>query len=438
MRVQSRRARKGFGFGAFACAALITPAVLSLAVAACSSSARTPAPLTASSDGDAGVDGNAPAVVDDPDHVVATLHGKVLAPEGTIPIGGALVALLDVAPDPLVSGLHCDKCVDLPRDVPRATSAADGSFSLDIHRTGHHFLLVQKGNFRRVRPLDVATGDAEVPAVLSTLPAKMDVANGDTIPKMAVAIGQWDHIERSLVKLGLGKLVADEVDKTSAPFDIYDDPSPTSPTSSARLVADPSLLSKYDIVFIPCTGSSGVTCNDTRPGDPTVQGALRDYVEGGGRLYATDYSYEFVRQLWPDPIEWAGQSSTLGTACESEAYDAEGQVDDTGLGDWLTAIGSPNVTLRESWTTIAAVHDFDGTDVDGNAVKVSPHVWMSAKKTDGVHPATVSFQRGCGRVLFSTYHTASTDPTQPLLPQEKALLYVLLEVAVCVNEGVPR
>jgi hypothetical protein len=45
----------------------------------------------------------------------------------------------------------------------------------------------------------------------------------------------------------------------------------------------------------------------------------------------------------------------------------------------------------------------------------------------------VSFERGCGRVLYSTYHTeADKGSTTELLTQEKALLYILLEVAVCV------
>jgi hypothetical protein len=41
----------------------------------------------------------------------------------------------------------------------------------------------------------------------------------------------------------------------------------------------------------------------------------------------------------------------------------------------------------------------------------------------------VSFETGCGRVLFSTYHTEpfSTE----LTPQERTLLGILLEVSVC-------
>ena len=62
---------------------------------------------------------------------------------------------------------------------------------------------------------------------------------------------------------------------------------------------------------------------------------------------------------------------------------------------------------------------------------------------DDYRPATVSFQWGCGRALFSTYHTETggggglfgggvVDDSE-LLPQEKALLYTVLEVVLCIG-----
>lgn len=408
---------------------------LALGLFACGTSDRAAAPATSSDE--AGAPKGPSDIVDGPGKTVATLRGRVLAPEGKIPVAGALVALMAEEPAALDTGLRCDKCISLSSEIPYATAGADGRFELPVSRTGRFFLVVQKGNFRRVRPVDVITGEQDVPSVMTTLPAKQDRAKGDDIPNMAVVAGQWDRIERSLVKLGLGKLVADEVDKASLPFDLYDDPSPSGAKSAGRLLADPALLAQYQIVLLPCRGSSGTTCDDSMPGDPAVASALRGFVEGGGRLYVTDYSYEFVRQLWPGTISWAGASASLGSACEKTAYDAPGVVDDSGLHDWLGAIGHANVTLKESWTTIDGVSEVDGLDTELLPTVVKPRVWMSAKKADGVHPATVSFDQGCGRVLFSTYHTAGAA-RDPLLPQEKALLYVLLELGVCVEVKPPR
>ncbi|MBK6695279.1 MAG: hypothetical protein IPG50_24170 [Myxococcales bacterium] len=388
------------------------------------------------------VDGGAPVVVETPGissamGAVATLKGRVLAPDGKTPVAGALVALMRTAPEAPKEGLRCETCVPLSKDTPHATSNADGTFELKTSTEGAFTFVVQKGTFRRARALDVVSGDQEVPALLATLPSKTDLPKGDVIPKMAVVKGEWDPIERTLAKLGLGKLVKGEADPSSLPFDVYDDPSPTGPRSGARLLADESLLAAYEIVLLPCSGSSGTTCDDKRAMDPLVQKALRGFVEGGGRLYVTDYSYEFVRQLWPGAVSFRGETKDVGSACEKVAYDATGAVNDEGLSGWLSAIGHSSVTLKASWTTIDSVHEVDATDANGQPAKIPTRVWMSANKSDGAHPATVSFERGCGRVLFSTYHTAG-EPLAPLMPQEKALLYVLLEMGVCIDTSVPK
>ena len=73
------------------------------------------------------------------------------------------------------------------------------------------------------------------------------------------------------------------------------------------------------------------------------------------------------------------------------------------------------------------------TDPDGKPVTITPKVWMTSV---GTGPSTVSFENQCGRVLFSTYH-AEGGEEQALLAQEKALLYILLEVGVCVGKLPP-
>ena len=56
--------------------------------------------------------------------------------------------------------------------------------------------------------------------------------------------------------------------------------------------------------------------------------------------------------------------------------------------------------------------------------------------SNGTGPSTVSFDNQCGRVLFSTYH-AEGGEADALLAQEKALLFILLEVGVCIGEQPP-
>ena len=61
---------------------------------------------------------------------------------------------------------------------------------------------------------------------------------------------------------------------------------------------------------------------------------------------------------------------------------------------------------------------------------MTPKVWVEAAGS----PVTTSFQHGCGRVLYSTYHTQPTNETNGALePQALALLYLILEVGVCLD-----
>ena len=120
-----------------------------------------------------------------PPTVIGHISGKVLAPEGTIPISGALVYLLPAIPEPLKKGVYCDACVLITPDTPYTYSGTDGTFKLPVYKTGSQALVVQKGQFRRARMTDVTSGDQQAALGSTTLPAKSNPAQGDEIPKMA-------------------------------------------------------------------------------------------------------------------------------------------------------------------------------------------------------------------------------------------------------------
>ncbi|MCC6215295.1 MAG: hypothetical protein IT376_10525 [Polyangiaceae bacterium] len=365
----------------------------------------------------------------------AHLRGRVVAPEGTIPISGALVYLASSPPAPIPEQVFCDRCVALEEGTAYAFTSADGTFDLGTPYVGSLQLVVQKGQFRRVRPIEVVDGDQNVPAEFTRLPGRTDKANGDDIPRMAVLDGQWDEIEVTLAKLGMGTVQAGfpAPTVTNASFDVRG--SGLGQLPREPFLTDPSVLGRYHIVFVPCSGSyDEPRCDDTTSLRPEVQANLRDWVARGGKLYVTDYSYEFVRQLWPEYVTWQGQTSTIGSACLGGAWSGAATSGDPGLEAWMGAQGLVPFEVRDSWTIIDAVHPVNTVDVDGNPATITPKVWVSAATAGaGSKPTTVSFERGCGRVLFSTYHTeASLTPVTQLLPQERALLYVLLEVGVCV------
>ncbi len=378
----------------------------------------------------------------------ARLTGKVVAPEGTIPISGALVYLASSTPGAIPDGVFCDKCVHLQADTPFTRTQPDGTFDLAAG-VGDGFLVVQKGAFRRVRPITVKTGAQAIPLLLTTLPAITDKANGDDIPKIAVVLGAWDPIELVLARMGLKATItkdlfgkAQVLGKDAPAFAIYGihglgEKSPYPP--AVTLLTDPREISQYHIVFLPCSGSSNFdggnpndpVCGGVFDTDAKVKTTLDGFVKQGGRLYVSDWSYEYVRQVFPGFVSWQGESPTLGSACMSGGGEQSVSADDPGLDAWLAAQGKKLSTVKDAWTDLSSVNPKMDQDPDGKAVTVTPKVWVEAAG----RPATTSFQHACGRVLYSTYHTQPTSETNTALePQALALLYLILEVSVCIDE----
>ena len=370
-----------------------------------------------------------------PSEVVATVSGTVLAPEGSIPISGALIYAISGQLEPIPQEVFCDRCVDLPIDAAYTFSAADGTFSLGVIGAGDWKIVMQKGSFRQVHEMSVSVGvDEDLPASVTTLPAQRDVATGAEIPKMAVAtveLGTWDNIANSLAKLGLGQVDGfGELVAGSESFDIFGPQSPHG--DAASLLEDYATLSQYHIVFFPCA----VDWPDSYLTSSQVISNLRDFLAAGGRIYATDYSYDVLRRAFDEPITWLNDDGSFGAA-ETSIYDASATVLDSDMAAWLAAQGVTSFTLESNYTVVSTVQSYQAPDEDGNETMMTPKVWVNgAVPGIGERPATIRYQYGCGRGLFSTYHTEPWGQRAPM-PQERALLYILLEVGVCLGELPP-
>jgi hypothetical protein len=347
--------------------------------------------------------------------VRVTVEGTVHAPNGMLPLSNALVYVTSQAPSPIPEGAYCDECVTLPEGT-FAISAPDGKFSLatDLPK-GKAWLVVQKGQFRRVRPITIAKeGPLSLPNDATTMPGRADPSNGDDVPKMVVLKDDtdFDRIDDSLTKLGI------------TDYEVRQDRS---------LLANKAELMKYHIVFIPCGESE-----DSMATSPAAKQNLEEFVQAGGKLYVTDWSYEFVRQPFPGFVSWQDETAAIGSAASGDEWDAPAQAVDQGLADWLAATGDASFSVVGNWTKITGLATRPGKDPKGTLVDVTPKVWVTADSGGSVAtPTTVSFQDQCGRVLFSSYHTESGlggGGSSTLLAQEKALLYVLLEVGVCVGD----
>jgi hypothetical protein len=434
--------------------------------------------------GDDGDAGGADAALDREAHVSGTVWapgngpGQVAAGQ-EIPIADALIAASGDPPPDIPQQAYCDQCMEQAGGYS-THSDARGVFDLPLPPGTYH-LIIQKGQFRREQLLEV--GEREqlaLTAVQSSLPAHHDPASGQWTPHLAVGIGASDDIQDVLGKMGLGGVSADGVLDAAMlgdHIDYYDDGGRVDITSGSliALLSDLPRMKTYHVIFIGCTDTDGFS--DLLFTSPVVRQNLRDYVAAGGKLYVTDWSAEWEDIAFPEFIQFASDADNTSRTCSGVCTGSGGddptccsrgdgssvagdgytsttsKAVDQGLHDWLDGQMGPIYTADEAigrgtmnadgfviggnWDRIQALPTVPlGLDMDGNPVSEIAKVWVSGdwgseSGGGGVHPLTVTFEpNGCGRVMYSTYHTA--DLSHPgLLPQERVLLYLILQIGEC-------
>lgn len=387
---------------------------------------------------DEGGDECGPEHLPDPN---ATLTGTVYAPNLQIPISGALVYLTDEDPDPVPDGVYCAECVDLECDVHFVLTEPDGSFSLPAVAGAGQKLVVQKGQFLHVTEFDVAAGGNAVPPVDSSLPGEWNPAAGHWIPRIAVFETYNDSIYNLLAKIGLAQVDGSgELVNGTEQFDVLD------PYTDNGLLDNPDAMDDYHIIFIPCMSQGGL-------GTPTQNriDTIRDWTEAGGKWYVTDWANEYLYDPFPDY-----QTFHDANYPDLGLYESHGNIVDPDLLAWLQALPAnlkdigggyptlnelPSVTLEDNWSGLDAIHDIFVQNEEGEDVNVGHHEWVegpcgACSESISYRPMTVSGGWGCGRMMFSTYHTTEITH-QGLTPQELVLLYIILEIGVCHGEPPP-
>jgi hypothetical protein len=378
-----------------------------------------------------------------------TLTGRVLAPNGEIPIAGALVSLTSNPPAGIPDGPYCEECqAPSPNDFAAVTDA-DGTFELIASSNelpgDQLYLVVQKAQFLRIEPIAVELGMQAIDEDLTQLPGVHDPAAGRWIPRIAVYDTWPDEVFNVLAKFGLGQVNAGgTLVPGTQPFTLV-------PNDNGALLDDLTAMSQYHIIFLPCASTSFWS------GAPNVSAQridnIRDYVAAGGKLYATDHANEYIKQPFAEYLDLYNPAMPD----IQPAYTVQGTVEDPGLLAWLDALppdlqdigggnptlnNLPSIELRFNYSGIEAVHDIFVPNAAGQLVNVGPYTWVSGPCTSCVanpvvaRPMAITGQYGCGRMMYSTFENSS-EAHQGLNPQELVLLYMILEIGTCQDDLVP-
>ncbi|MFN0247598.1 MAG: hypothetical protein ACKV2T_11995 [Kofleriaceae bacterium] len=431
--------------------------VVAVAIASCGPPTR-----------DLDIDGDTPADAAPP--WGARLSGKVWGPGHVFPIAGALVAAYAEPPPAIPAGAYCARCVQAPGGESSAISAADGTFTLQLPVESTVYLVVQKGEFRRVTEYTAPPqiGDTTIDEALTTLPNRTNAAAGTTIPNIALVYGDYDGVQDILGKVGIGAVDSGygfAWGSETGIFDVYDNHGDSStPARGAALdslLLDPARMSRYHMIAFACSNNSrfGFMTN------PTIQSNLRAYVRGGGKLYISDYAFPVLERVWPefvwftDPLHGGCNETMSPPNCNhGPPFDSPSRSLDSDTSAWLLAVdptvtgttSQAELTTYENWNTIGQVAPgYVGDDQNGAPITMPPKVWVEggwnyapdeAPPTfdrTTPHPLTVSFPFGCGRVMYTTYHTvgSTTNKHPGLLTQELLLFQLVLELSRCSGEG---
>lgn len=379
--------------------------------------------------------------------VTTTVSGTVYDPSGSLPLYNVVVYVPNSTVGPVPEGLSCDQCDAALSGDPLVSAITDtqGHFVLENVPVGADIpLVMQVGKWRRqitipavAECVDNALGDPQV----TRLPKSMAEGN---LPRIALTTGSADPLFCLLRRLGI-----DDSEYGVAGSDArihfyrgfngatqYDGGFGSSP--GASFPDGPSTLwtdgwENYDIVMLSCEGSENPSAKNGK------RAGLRDYIDLGGRVFATHYHYDWFQDDAPPDLQ-----SVATFSSNSNNFDDEADIDQTfpkglALAEWLFFVDGSS-PLGQFFVQDGRRHN---TFVDTNLARIWVRYMSTAIYFSFNAPIGAPEDMQCGRMVFSDIHVSagagdpngnfpSTCAGGPLTEQEKVLIFMLFDLSACL------
>jgi hypothetical protein len=393
--------------------------------------------------------------------------------------------------------------------VTGTTTDVKGQFTLQNVPVGANVpLVLQVGKWRHVVTIPSITACQDNPQADKSLALNATVmpGSGDNMPDIAVSTGHSDTLECLLKRVGLPDSEFVAGTSTTGHVHLYDGGDPKSPyhgvttnghptpelapmagapESDTNLWDSQAHLMPYDILLLSCEG--GPTYNANPP-------VLEQYLNAGGRAFASHYHYQWFDQTTPispstinapTPADWSslamwtpggasgpvsgpGWGTIVQTLNVGSGMFAKGQA----LAQWLANVGALGVDGVPPGDLPLYQSKFNAVVASTNAASQN---WITEPGPSPNESEYFSFDTPvtatpgpdggppsyCGRAVFSDLHVtgdptapsamdspnlaSSTTPPMPtgqpppagcaagaLSPQEKALEFMLFDLSSCV------
>jgi hypothetical protein len=357
-------------------------------------------------------------------------------------------------------------------------TGVDGKFTLNNIPTGDITLVVQLGRWRRIFEVNIANAcAANVLPNAGKLTLPKNQSEGD-IPHIATVTGAADGMECMLWKAGIdtaeftnpdgvgrvhmyrGSGENPGGDSGTGPGTKIDN---NTPSETALYVKDASghmPLTDYDMLILACQGSDYSRSTTKQPA-LAKWADLVNYVNNGGRAFATHWSHSYMRvggtanplsttATWRSPGDNDYPTTYTGTVVNDPTKNPR-QADFTA---WLGLVNALNTPITDPATFPMFEPRFDI-----GKVTAPGQTWITALRPQytpatqlPLHytfntPVSDGSGKSCGRFVYSDFHVSKGDETKnfpancgswdDFTEQEKVLEFMLFDLSACVIPYVP-
>jgi hypothetical protein len=367
-------------------------------------------------------------------------------------------------------GVSCTSC-DSPSGVNLVGTVTDGTgqFSIRNAPAGENVpLVVEIGKWRKLYMIDVAScEDNLLPDHSLRMPRNH--MEGD-LPDIAISTGADDSLECLPLRMGIDPTEYVAGASGSGRIHVFTGPGGAStapmeagppPDPATSLWDSDGDIDSYDVVLLSCEGAETANMN---------QDVMWDYVNGGGRVFATHFHYAWFNTgpfagITPAIASWTAGAQPVGDISGNISaamyFQGQSSLEGPAFAPWLAAVGglsggelpivdafdNASVAASNTNTRLWAFEQrnasaADDASVGGDADAPQPAALLSFNLPQDPPPPPPVLD--CGRVVFSDFHVGAGTPalsdytsdagsseggrrivpagcaTRPLTPQEEA------------------
>jgi hypothetical protein len=175
---------------------------------------------------------------------------------------------------------------------------------------------------------------------------------------------------------------------------------------------------EYDIIFFNC----GIS-EDWLMYEDEIKTNIRNFVEQGGSVYASDWAHIFVEASFPSKIDFHGEDHDF----QSARVGNEGFISATVLDSTMIEIlGSETAEINfdlASWVIADNVDDDVETLLKANVEGYDWYDYNLIQIEDA--PLAVRFEYGEGKLIFTSFHNEHQNTTFDMETLLKEIIFSL-------------